>query len=295
MLPVGNRPLLEYQIETMRSWGISEVLIVVGRLGYAIADALGHGERQNVTIRYVEQSETLGLAHALGKLESLIDSSFVLLLGDIYFVLGDMSRVIAEVVEGQTNGVLVSKLDQDPEMIRRNFAIIADASGRVSQVIEKPHWVPSQIKGCGLYVFDQHVFDAIRRTPRTAMRDEYEITDTIQIMINDGHRVVHRPIAMLDMNLTVPEDLLSVNLMDLRRRGLSQIVGQDVTLAQGTCVQNSVIGDRVVVDHPVRITNSLVFPDVHVEREDDIDSVILYREHRISCSRKDLRWRSGML
>ena len=54
-------------------------------------------------------------------------------------------------------------------------------------MIEKPRYVDSQLKGCGLYVFDPHIFDAIRRTPRTAMRDEYEITDSIQILINDGY------------------------------------------------------------------------------------------------------------
>ncbi len=91
-----------------------------------------------------------------------------------------------QVLSGEVNANLVSMYEPDPEMVRRNFVIQADGRGRVSRVIEKPRYVDSQLKGCGLYVFDQHIFDAIRRTPRTAMRDEYEITDSIQILINDG-------------------------------------------------------------------------------------------------------------
>ena len=90
--------------------------------------------------------------------------------------------------------------------------------GRVRRVIEKPRYVDSQLKGCGLYVFDPHIFDAIRRTPRTAMRDEYEITDSIQILINDGYVTHHHPIVERDLNLTKPADLLTINLIELARQ-----------------------------------------------------------------------------
>ena len=119
---------------------------------------------------------------------------FLLMLGDIYFHLKSPLRpLIDQVLDGRTNANLVSMYEPDPAMVRRNFVIQADELGRVQRVIEKPRYVDSQLKGCGLYVFDQHIFDAIRRTPRTAMRDEYEITDSIQILINDGYVVHHHP------------------------------------------------------------------------------------------------------
>ena len=61
ILPVGNRPLLEHQVEIMKKYGISEILIVIGHLGYTIVDALGDGTAQGISIRYVEQTETLGM------------------------------------------------------------------------------------------------------------------------------------------------------------------------------------------------------------------------------------------
>ena len=57
------------------------------------------------------------------------------------------------------------------------------------RVIEKPLRVPNSLKGCGIYLFDQRIFEAVRRTPRTAMRDEYELTDSIQILIDYGYPV----------------------------------------------------------------------------------------------------------
>jgi dTDP-glucose pyrophosphorylase len=153
----------------------------------------------------------------------------------------------------------------------------------VHRVIEKPRYVDSQLKGCGLYVFDQHIFDAIRRTPRTAMRDEYEITDSIQILINDGWIVNHHAIVERDLNLTKPEDLLTINLLELDRRGLSSLVADRVRLPDGTRVERSVIGDGVLVRHPIRICNSVILPNVVVDVKHDLDAVVMDGEHSVYC------------
>ena len=146
---------------------------------------------------------------------------------------------------GEVNANLVSMYEPDPAMVRRNFVIQADERGRVHRVIEKPRYVDSQLKGCGLYVFDPHIFDAIRRTPRTAMRDEYEITDSIQILINDGYVVHHHPIVERDLNLTKPDDLLTINLIEL---GAARAAppGRRATSRspEGTRIERSVIGER---------------------------------------------------
>ena len=74
LLPVGNKPLLEHQIDLMRGLGITEVLLLIGHKGYEIARALGDGDRMGVRIRYVEQTQTLGIAHAVGRLEPHVDA-----------------------------------------------------------------------------------------------------------------------------------------------------------------------------------------------------------------------------
>ena len=284
ILPILNRPLLTHQIEVMRDSGIAEIHIVVGHLGYQVASTFGDGSRYGVRIHFIEQESMLGLAHAVGALESRVQLPFLLMLGDIYFHLKSPLRpLIDQVLEGRTNANLVSMYEPDPAMVRRNFVIQADELGRVQRVIEKPRYVDSQLKGCGLYVFDQHIFDAIRRTPRSAMRDEYEITDSIQILINDGYIVHHHPIVERDLNLTKPEDLLTINLIELARRGMPHLLGERVNAPSGVRIERSVIGDHVIIRHPIRISNSVIMPNVVVDQTTDLDSVVMDGEPSVYC------------
>jgi NDP-sugar pyrophosphorylase family protein len=284
ILPILNRPLLGHQIEVMRDSGITELHIVVGHLGYQVASAFGDGSQYGVRIHFIEQETTLGLAHAVGALESRLQLPFLLMLGDIYFHLqAPLRPLIDEVLSGSVNANLVSMYEPDLAMVRRNFVIDADSNGRVRRVIEKPRYVDSHLKGCGLYVFDEHIFDAIRRTPRTAMRDEYEITDSIQILINDGYIVHHQPIVERDLNLTKPEDLLTINLIELARRGLTELIGERVSAPAGVRIERSVVGPGVIIRHPIRITNSVIMPNVVVDSAQDLDSVVMDSEHSVFC------------
>jgi NDP-sugar pyrophosphorylase family protein len=284
ILPILNRPLLAHQIEVMRDCGITDIHIVVGHLGYQVAGAFGDGSQFGVRIRFIEQESMLGLAHALGALESRIQVPFLLMLGDIYFHLkAPLKPLCAQVLAGEVNANLVSMYEPDPAMVRRNFVIQADQTGRVHRVIEKPRYVDSQLKGCGLYVFDPHIFDAIRRTPRTAMRDEYEITDSIQILINDGYLVHHHAIVERDLNLTKPDDLLIINLIELERNGLARLVADSVSAPDGTRIERSVVGNGVVIRHPIRISNSVIMPNVVVDANTDLDSVVMDGEHTVYC------------
>jgi dTDP-glucose pyrophosphorylase len=284
ILPILNQPLLAHQIAVMRESGLREVHVVVGHLGYQVARILGDGTAFGVRVHIIEQESTLGLAHAVGALEARVQVPFVLMLGDIYFQLSAPLRpLMDQVLDGTVNANLLSRYEPDAEMMRRNFVIQADDTGRVSRVIEKPRYVDSQLKGCGLYVFDQHIFDAIRRTPRTAMRDEYEITDSIQILIQDGWSVHHHAIVTRDLNLTRAEDLLMINLAELDRRGLPSLVAGNAAIAAGTVVQRSVIGSGVVVHHPIRITNSVILPQVVIDTRHDLDHVVMDGEHSVYC------------
>jgi len=284
ILPILNRPLLAHQIEVMRDSGISDIHIVVGHLGYQVASAFGDGTNYGVRIRFVEQESTLGLAHAVGALESRVQVPFLLMLGDIYFHLKAPLRPLCDqVLSGEVNANLVSMYEPDPAMMRRNFVIQADDAGRVRRVIEKPRYVDSQLKGCGLYVFDPHIFDAIRRTPRTAMRDEYEITDSIQILINDGYVVHHHPIVERDLNLTKPDDLLAINLIELERSNLPHLIDESAILPKGTRIVRSVIGKGVVITHPIKISRSVIMPGVSVTATSDLDSVVMDGEHTVYC------------
>lgn len=283
LLPICNRPILEYQIEYMKKAGIHDIILVIGHLGYAIARHFGDGDSFGVRIRYVEQETTLGIAHAVGRLEPHISSPFLLFLGDIFFITEDLSLMMERMIQEKASAVLAVKRERDPEAIKRNFAVLLNEEGRVKRVIEKPRYVTNSIKGCGLYLFDLHIFDAIRRTPRTAMRDEYEITDAIQILVDDGFPVVAADIVREDMNVSYPHDLLLCSLEELRHRNQPFLVGKGCSLHPGVRLDRTVVGDRVRVSTPIRITDSVLFPDTVVDSAMDLDKYIVTPETWIDC------------
>lgn len=280
VLPILGKPLIQHQVECLRELGVRRVIIVIGHLGYEIVRALGDGRALGVQIDYVDQGPTLGIAHALGKLEQYVDRPFMLFLGDIFFLHRELKRMTELLGKDDVRGVLAVKEEPDVKAIRRNFVVVEDADGWVTRVIEKPQHPRTRIKGCGLYLFDPVFFDAVRRTPRTALRDEYEITDAIQIFIDDGYRVKAAYVVEDDLNLSYPADLLDINLKMLGREAY---LGRGVQLAAGCSVERSVLMDGVRVSQPIRIRECLAFPNVQIDAMTDLERRIFTVDHVIDC------------
>lgn len=284
LLPICNTPLIEYQIKAMKELSIDEIIVLVGHLSFEIARRIGDGSSLGVRIKYVEQKESFGIAHAVGKLEPFIKSRFLLFLGDIFFVEHSFSKMIEVMVQNESSAVLAVVDEKNPDEIKRNFAVILGAEGKVKKVIEKPRYVASSIKGCGIYLFDPHIFDAIRRTPRTAMRNEYELTDAIQILIEDGFPVNIAKVIEADINLTYPHDLVKSNIAMLNHLSCDSMVGKN-TILNGAKIPGSVIGDNVVIKNPITIENSLVFSNSVVESRTDLNYSIITPDTIFNCGR----------
>lgn len=283
ILPICNKPLIQYQIEFMKGLGIKDIVILVGHKGFEISKVLGDGSHLDVAIRYVEQTHMLGIAHAVGRLEAHIHQPFLLFLGDIFFVPGDLGQMLTLFEEQGGGAVLAAKQEVDPEAVRRNFSITLSPEGLVTRVIEKPRYTSNLLKGVGLYLFDLTVFDAIRRTPRTAMRDEYEITDAIQVMIDDGYTVRVAQAIHEDLNLTMPADLLACNLQQARVTPPECLVGPGSQLHPQARIEHSVIGAHVTVDHPIHIAHSVIFDHTHVQSTRGFERCILTPDGIVDC------------
>jgi len=283
MLPVCNKPLIQHQIEILRSNGITDILVLVGHKGFEISKVLGDGSALGVNICYVEQRMMLGIAHAVGHFEPYIDRPFLLFLGDIFFIPGDLDKMFRLFNEQQHGAVLAVKDEQDTEAIKKNYSVVLGDDGLAKRVIEKPRYTTNRLKGVGLYLFDQSIFDAIRRTPRTAMRNEYEITESIQVLIDDGHTVRVASSIIDDINVTTPIDLLHCNLMHARTLSPETLLGKNVKICPGAHIENSVIGTNVAIQRPITIRNSLIFDNTLLDIQTDLDGFVVTPEHIVDC------------
>src|SRR5512144_1424059 len=118
LLPVGNKPIIEHQIEIMKSVGINEIFVLIGHKGYEISKVLGNGARYDVSIRYVEQTNPLGIAHAVGRLGDDIDRPFLLMLGDIFFVPENLGSMFDRFEEQGGGAILGAKLEDDEQAVK---------------------------------------------------------------------------------------------------------------------------------------------------------------------------------
>jgi glucose-1-phosphate thymidylyltransferase len=280
VLPVMGKPLIEHQLESLREAGVERTIVVVGHLGFELARVLGDGKRFGMEVEYVDQGPVLGTAHALATVEDRVDRPFLLLLADIFFIttgLGEMVRLLGQ---NGVEGVLAVKEESEQDAIRRNFVVIEDAAGSVRRVVEKPRFPTTRLKGSGVYLFDPVFFDAVRRTPRTALRDEYELTDAIQTFVDDGHRVVAARVIERDVNLTFADDLLHLNLELL---GNKNLIGQDVSLPEGCRLERCILMDGSRVIHPIRLSECLVFPGATVDSTSDLRRHIITRDRVFEC------------
>jgi dTDP-glucose pyrophosphorylase len=282
--PICNKPLLSYQLEHLKNLGIEDVIIVIGHLGHRIIQALGDGEAYGLHLQYVEQERRLGLAHAVGQIERHVDRPFLLFLGDIFFQVDHLARMTHEFETHHPAAVLAVKEESDPEAIRKNFSVYLREDGSVRRVIEKPRHIENRLKGCGLYLFDLPIFDAIRRTPRTALRDEYELTDSVQILIDYEYPVRVAPVVQWDMNLTYIGDLIGCCVHELGRLGVSHVTGQDCRLAPGVELIDTVLGDRVWIKRPVRLERCVVLSDTHLDEDGPFADTVFTPDSRLRAS-----------
>ena len=283
LLPILNKPLIHHHVEYLRDLGMRRIFVVIGALGHELALSMGRGEALGVQIEYVEQRDAMGIAHALMQLEGRITRPFAVLLGDIYFETDRSVNPVEVMRERGASGFLAVMDEADPRAIQRNFAVHMDERGRVHRVVEKPRFPNTRWKGCGLYLFDVTFFDSLRRTPRSAARNEYELTDAVQTYIDDGAEVTAECMMKRDINLTFPYDLLSANLSALREQGAENVISATARVHPGATLTDCVIGDRAVIDQPITMRQVLALPDARVQVAEPLDRVVVIPDNLVDC------------
>jgi NDP-sugar pyrophosphorylase family protein len=267
-----------HHLELFRSLGIRRCFLVVGHLMDHIINHFGRGQELGMEIHYVEQEKVLGIAHAVGQVDGVVDGPFVLCLGDIFYLSRSMDRLVERYRRGDVAAVLAVKEEQDPAPVRRNFTVETDAAGYVSRVEEKPRQPRNLVKGCGIYLFGPEILDAIRKTPRTALRDEYEITTSIQILVDDGARVAIEPVIDWDLNVTFPEDLLAGNLKYLEHLGVDNLVHDTAEIHPGATLSRCVIGPHARIPAPILLRDCVVMERSVVPEEEDLHRALIARD-----------------
>ncbi len=282
LVPVANKPILFYGIETLVGSGIVEIGIVVGDTKREIVEVVGDGHRWGARVTYIEQEAPLGLAHAvLIARDFLKDDPFVMYLGDNLVKDGIAPFVEAFRRERPPCQILLARVPNP-----RQFGVAELRDGRVVRLVEKPQHPPSDLALVGVYMFDASIHEAVRAI-RPSGRGELEITDAIQWLIDGGKVVRPHIIQGWWKDTGKLEDILEANriiLDTLTARTEGEVVASElhgkVVVEEGAKIIRSVVRGPAIIGRGALIEDSYIGPftsigDGVVIRESEVEHSII--------------------
>jgi glucose-1-phosphate thymidylyltransferase len=284
LVPVANKPVLFYGLEAMAAAGIREVgIIIAPETGDEIRAAAGDGTQFGIEITYIEQDEPKGLAHALLTGEDFLgDSPFVMYLGDNLLKSG-ITELVETFKSSDPDALILLTPVPDPE----HYGVAELDGDRIKRLVEKPKDPPSNLALVGVYMFKPSIFEAARSI-KPSWRDELEITDAIQTLVDRGLRVEPHIVRGWWKDMGQLEDLLEANrliLEDIVARVDGEVIDSRVegrvVIEAGAHVERTTVRGPTIIGAGSRIVDSYVGPysaidaDVTIERSEVEHSIVL--------------------
>jgi len=244
LIPVANKPVLFYGLESIARAGIKKVGIVVGETCEEIKSAVGDGSRFNIQVDYIYQEKPLGLAHAVLISKDYLGSEpFVMYLGD-NLLKNEISRFVNQFNDARPNSQILLAHVKRPEQ----FGVAELDGEKVVRLVEKPKQPKSDLALVGVYLFDENIHAAVRQI-KPSFRGELEITDAIQWLIDHGLVVHFQIVDGWWKDTGKVEDLLEANRM---------ILDELQTRIDGEVCPESKVEFKVVIEKGARVIKSLV-------------------------------------
>lgn len=319
LIPLANKPMLEYAIEKIAACGIKEIVINVNPGEAEIPSVIGDGSRWGVSISYLEQaSGPKGIAHAVANAASWIgDDSFLFYLGD-NIILNPIASLVERFERERLDCLLCLSRVQDPQ----RFGVPEMKDGRIVRILEKPEHPPSDFAVTGIYLYRSPMLEAVKAIEPSS-RGEYEISDAHTWLIEHGYSVGYEEITGWWKDTGKPEDLIVGNslTLDLMEKSFvaddaviedgvvidgvvsissgarilnNAVLKGPVCIGEGCVIDGSCVGPHVSIDkktalHRVNISDSIVMSDSLLEGGPEIGLAIIGRGVQMKSGRTDHR------
>lgn len=264
LIPVANRPILGYVLDQIAEAGVNEAGIIIAQeTGHYVKEYIKDGSEWGMRVEFILQ-EPLGLAHAVKQARPFLgDSNFVMCLGDNLQGSG-ISHLVKRFKDEKLDCLILLKAVPDPE--RFGIAVLGP-DGQVAKLIEKPKVPPTNLAVVGTYIFSKKVHAAVDRI-KPSWRNELEITDAIQEMINMGMKVRAEVLNSWWLDTGKKDDILTANQIvldeyvkrDIRGTVEGSTVEGRVVVAEGASVKCSRIRGPCTIDKGATVEGSFIGP-----------------------------------
>ncbi|KAB1190015.1 NTP transferase domain-containing protein [Haloferax sp. MBLA0076] len=272
MLPVANRPVIEYVLDSLFECGIEHVVVVVGHRSERIQTHLS-ARYPGADVEFVRQDSRLGSGHALLQAEGHVSDSFVVCNGDNVIDADIVSSVLERFSMTDSVATLAVASSETPE----EYGVVVEHDGRISDIDEHADDGDGYLVNAGVYAFNESVFDALRRTP--SYEGETRLPDVIHrldgyvssVTVNGGWLDPSHPWGLLSVTERLLARLETSSISTSARIHEQAIVedpvvigddcdvGPGAVVGPGTCLQNNVVvGANSVVERSILSTDARV-------------------------------------
>ena len=193
MLKLGDKPIIEHNIDRLISYGISKIYISVRYLGQQIVDYFGDGSSKGISIEYIWEDDPLGTAGALSLVESF-GSDYILMMNSDLFTDANFEDLYLQTLErnAQLGVASVSYTVKVP------YGIFSEEEKLITGLREKP--IITNYVNSGIYVFSKSLLKYI---PKNTF---FNITDLMDVMIENNIPLIHNPIVGYWIDIGQPQD-----------------------------------------------------------------------------------------
>ena len=192
MLRLGDKPIIEHNIDRLISFGIKKIYISVKYLGEQIVNYLGDGSQKGISIEYVWEDEPLGTAGALALINNLSTEHILLMNSDLFTNVNFESLYLKLINEKADMAVASTEYKVDIP-----YAVFETEEGRVTNFKEKPSFIYHS--NAGIYILKRSLIAKIEKGKYC------DITDVMEQLVTEGGKLVYDPIIgyWIDIGKTV--------------------------------------------------------------------------------------------
>ena len=286
LLPIAGKPVSEYALENLKELGIKDINIIIGEIGgNEVKEYYGNGSKWGLNTSYTYQGKPLGIAHAISLVKDFIlDDDFVVVLGDNYFQNG-LKPLFEEFLKQKCDSFVALTHVSNP----RQFGVAEVNGGKIVKLVEKPKEPKSNLAIAGAYFLKPVIFDVISEL-KPSWRNELEITEAFQLMIERGMNVGYSVIDGWWKDTGTAEEFLECNRLVLDRiepKARSKewkegevfgrvYLGNNVVIrGKSRVIGPSFIGDNTVIDDSYIGPFSSIGKDCNIVKSEIEDSVIM--------------------
>ena len=207
LLPIANKPMPQYCLESIRSAGITDVAIIIGGIGSnRVREYYKDGHDFGVKITYIEQDLPRGIAHAILLCKDFVGSDkFLVFLGD-NIIQKEITEFARDFEKSDASAsILLCEVDNPSR-----FGIAEVKENKIIKIVEKPKDPPSNLAVTGIYFLTSKIFDVIQRL-KPSWRNELEITDALHMLLRENNKITYDMITDYWKDTGTPEDIIHAN------------------------------------------------------------------------------------